>query len=1300
MKILKYLLLFLFIIAATIGFIAYNAPSYLMSKQVANYTIQAVDPNSPWEVESANFKINWFSAQQIQNLVLRHKHNNLKFAADNVEVSLSLYQLINFAYSNVTTLLKPKSKQAFQLGPFPELTLKMTEGKVYTQEHLEKGTFFYAKQMQLDIQNPSNNEHLIDFNALFEGAYQGQKGQASISAQWQSPTSIFELFTSWSKVGVSKDSSLLVNINVQDFPIQFIRSLERNFKEYKNNKQVNRAFIKTLGDTLNANIELKLLNANPYLHTVIDSEYVGIDLKATIDDANQLVFEPSQSFVSIPWHILNASINDPDLYYIHPETRTKAFLNINKVVLPWSQGSALLANSFIDIDLKTQPANLTLNNKKNLKLSQGQLAIRKDKSDTQITIDSLFEAAYSDTDTLYHKGQTWIPTQDALKLEWDHDINGSIGLFLKDFLSIDTDNNRIAVQSKGVIDSNQSQGSAILKLPFIHIEKLNWLYDESQIDIKAPKISLDIPQKYIHNIQGSTLYAPEGLNATAEINKLTYNFNTGQGQIDIQGQTEKKLYSSSNKEHALNPSQFKIYSSNSKQLLFESRLNIDSLILSSTNIEGKIDLQSYKDHTGQLILAIESKEGQAQIDSRFNQDLVNFEAQATYKPSYDQLNHLIQCTTGQCISFSQPPELSINIFNGSLSLDKGYDSIIAQLTISDFELNQGSNRYEVYSTNGRLELSDQNLKYYLKGSHGKQAHPIDIRGNLNLSDIEGKGSFFKANSSFSEDLYSLLPNDSFYKILGKKGDLLIDINSSNKPELIAELSLQAKTNTIDLEVESGLTNNWDITNIHSNHSLIAKALIEPKDMTQWLKNENLIFNSPVNVHIQSEKFFIPLDTKRWDQAICKLYLKTKPIALNFKDSSQLNINETFGEVVLNTFYNPAYINWSLQGQHQDNTFDVSLKSQINNLTTKNTKLLWSDLKMNSTVAINDLPTSIMTQLMTNTDKKNILKELFGNSINGDILQTASKGIIEAYAKLESDNLTANIPLIIDYPTVTLKDPIQAQALVNSSLGRSFMKAYAPDINGEFAFENPISFQIQKDAFNYDLTNKQSLSIKKGAITVGKGSISNNKLLNSTFNLLDQVFDDYNERDESHKLWVTPIYFSINEGKLSLKRFDVLIDSEMPIASWGTYDIGKDRLSFKFGIEGEYLALKLGKSPQTLKKKGYVPITYKGNLSDARLDTRQLKKAVTVLVGTRTLVGDSLIRNIINQVVSLPFMKDIPKPTTKPLPWLRDTQYQKRRDQLKARAVGLSDSSSDNSNDSKKEEKKKKFDVLDLLKKIK
>lgn len=1300
MKILKYLFLFLLIITATIGFVAYNAPSYLMSKQVANLTIQAVDPNSPWEVESAKFKINWFSSQKIQNLVLRHRLNNLKFAAENIEVSLSLYQLINFAYSNLKTLLKPKIKNSLQLGPFPELTIKMTEGKIYTQEHLDKGTFFYAKQMQLDIQNPSNSDHQIGFNALFEGAYQGQRGQASINAQWQSPTSIFELFTSWSKMGIAKNSSLLVNINVQDFPIQFIRSLERNFKEYKNNTQVNRAFIKTLGDTINANIELKLLNANPYLHTLINSEYVGIDLKATIDDNNQLVFQPSQSFISIPWHILNTSINNSDLNYIHPETRTKAFINIKEVVLPWSQGSAQLANSLIDIELTTQPANLTLNNNKKLKLSQGQLAIRKDKSDRKITINSLFETAYSDTDTLFHKGQTWIPIQDALKIEWEHDINGSIGLFLKDFLSIETENNRIAFQSKGVFDPNRSQGSAMLKLPFIYIEKLNWLYDKSQMDIQAPKISLDIPQGYIKKLQDNTLYAPEGLNATAVINKLTYNFDTDQFQIDIEGQTEKNLYYSTQKEHALNPSPFKIYSTNSKQLLFESRLNIDSPVLSPTSLEGRIDLSSYKDSTGQLTLSIKNKEGQVLIDSGFNQDLVNFEAQASYKPTNDQINHLVNCTTSQCISFSQPPEFSINVSNGSFSLNKGYESTIAKLTISDFELSQGNNQYVIYSTKGQLELSNDNLNYYLKGSHGKQALPFDISGKLNFSNINGKGSFFKANSSFSEDLYTLLPKDSFYRILGREGNFLIDINSSNKSDLIAELSLQAKTNTIDLEIESGITNQWDITNIHSNHSLIAKALVEPNDLSQWVKNENFSFNSPVSFLIQSEKFFIPLDNTRWDQTICKLYVKTKPIALNFKDSSQLHINETFVEIVLNTFYNPAYINWSLQGQHQDKTFDASIKSQINNLTTKNAKLLWSDLKMNSTVAVNNLPTSIMTQLMTNAHKKNILKELFGSSINGGIVQTTSKGVIEAFVKFESDNLTANIPLVIDYPNLTLKESIGAQALVNSSFGRSFMKAYAPDINGEFAFENPINFEIQKDAFSYDLTNKQSLNIKKGAITVGKGSISNNKLLNSTFNLLDQVFDEYNERDESHKLWVTPIYFSIKDSKLLLERFDLLVNSEMPIASWGTYDIGKDHLSFKFGIEGEYLALKLGKSPQTIKNKGYVPITYKGNLFDARLDTRQLKKAVAALVGARTLVGDSLIRNIINQVISLPFMKDIPNPTTKPLPWLKDTQYQKRRDQLKARAVGLSDSDGNSSTDSKKEEKKKKFDVLDLLKKIK
>src|SRR5262245_51258796 len=90
-----------------------------------------------------------------------------------------------------------------------------------------------------------------------------------------------------------------------------------------------------------------------------------------------------------------------------------------------------------------------------------------------------------------------------------------------------------------------------------------------------------------------------------------------------------------------------------------------------------------------------------------------------------------------------------------------------------------------------------------------------------------------------------------------------------------------------------------------------------------------------------------------------------------------------------------------------------------------------------------------------------------------------------------------------------------------------------------------------------------------------------------------------EQKENETIWLTPVYFSMKEGKIKLKRADMLVSDTYHFASWGTVDLIGEKVDMLIGVAGNTLSRAL--QIPALKSSLMLQIPFKGPLSNPKLD---------------------------------------------------------------------------------------------------
>ncbi|MFZ4099363.1 MAG: hypothetical protein ACOYKZ_03435 [Chlamydiia bacterium] len=166
----------------------------------------------------------------------------------------------------------------------------------------------------------------------------------------------------------------------------------------------------------------------------------------------------------------------------------------------------------------------------------------------------------------------------------------------------------------------------------------------------------------------------------------------------------------------------------------------------------------------------------------------------------------------------------------------------------------------------------------------------------------------------------------------------------------------------------------------------------------------------------------------------------------------------------------------------------------------------------------------------------------------------------------------------------------------------------------------------------------SVVIPKGMLDLGQIQLTSTELVRGMLDFLKAQ-----KTSKTMELWATPLYFSIDDGSLTLQRVDARIDRSTEICLWGGLNLDLGALSMQIGFPaGALAALALA----TLPEGGLMTVGLQGTLADPKVDWSAAAAKLAIAGASKFSLGGMLLSTAIDTMVS----GSIPSPTTTPFPW--------------------------------------------------
>lgn len=265
-----------------------------------------------------------------------------------------------------------------------------------------------------------------------------------------------------------------------------------------------------------------------------------------------------------------------------------------------------------------------------------------------------------------------------------------------------------------------------------------------------------------------------------------------------------------------------------------------------------------------------------------------------------------------------------------------------------------------------------------------------------------------------------------------------------------------------------------------------------------------------------------------------------------------------------------------------------------------------------------------------------------SAFSSDKLQTGT-----IHLQLKAPNAVFSIDSArIQNGIVTLGAPVIARVVVEKKRGGELLKQLLPLLSSGPIKPQEISLTIAPEGTIIPLKNWSlaSMSIPKLKLEIGKIEVKSSGLLETILKALRASFK------KTTSLWFTPIQGALQDGVLSLDRFDILASESVHLIVWGKANLANSTLGMYVGIPedtfkklGLYMAI-----PRPL----IVPI--RGTFDDPEINVLKITARIAgagastygALETPLGIVGGAL------QIASTLGDEDIPipPPAELPLPW--------------------------------------------------
>jgi len=346
--------------------------------------------------------------------------------------------------------------------------------------------------------------------------------------------------------------------------------------------------------------------------------------------------------------------------------------------------------------------------------------------------------------------------------------------------------------------------------------------------------------------------------------------------------------------------------------------------------------------------------------------------------------------------------------------------------------------------------------------------------------------------------------------------------------------------------------------------------------------------------------------------------------------------------------------FSLENQKNEFATEIKVKAILKDLWSaeqltpeKSDILLESKLK--------NVPVDFI-QLFTSPSTREKISALSGDSFDATLdakLTELTTGSL--HASVDAERIHSNMTCAVQDGIITLPKPLVIKAIVTKDAGKTLFRDVNPLLATSISTPHPVEVTIDNRNFRIplkpylqggDITQlKRAIYIPSVTLQIGKIRVQKGNTLSTVFSLLGLPDEAESE------LWLTPIYLQMQNGLITMRRSDTLVDNRLQIASWGTVDLIGDRVDMVIGIPGP--SLKAALHLRSIDPNYMLQLPIRGTTSTASLDkTRAVAKIASLRMQQSSSDTQALIGGVLGLMTqaSEPAEAPVPAPTTVPFPW--------------------------------------------------
>lgn len=309
---------------------------------------------------------------------------------------------------------------------------------------------------------------------------------------------------------------------------------------------------------------------------------------------------------------------------------------------------------------------------------------------------------------------------------------------------------------------------------------------------------------------------------------------------------------------------------------------------------------------------------------------------------------------------------------------------------------------------------------------------------------------------------------------------------------------------------------------------------------------------------------------------------------------------------------------------------------------------WTDMSLQTKLQAQQLtPTFLQSLLLLNTENRQKIQALFGETI--DIQASCHLKRLNGPVKATVKGSLGNIQLDgqVQQGILTLNSPLTSSVQMTPLFTQTFFAANAPLLSSAIGSEQPIRLEIDPTRFSCSLFPFQleRVNIDKGTLSLGKIRFRNEGELRSILNMIRPI------PEQQFTIWFTPLYFQLHQGKLTLKRLDMLVANAYTLASWGTLNLLNQKADLTLGISAQSLQYAFG--IQGLDEDYLLQIPLYTRQGKVEVDKTKAAARISALVA-QTKGGDRV--KFVGDLIDLALTnseRGHPAPTTHPFPWAQE-----------------------------------------------